>query len=282
MSNYQITSKLSIYGVDFSGAKDACKKIWICKGTNNDNILQIDNCCRLRDELRKGSKRDQCFAALKNFIQREKSAAFGLDFPFGLPQTLLNGADWEIFIRQFPKMYNNPEQFRGICLQKSLQETGNKELKRRTDEEKQSPFCAYNLRIYKQTYYGICNVLYPLVRDNSACILPMQHSHGEKNLVLEICPSSTLRQEGLPYSGYKGKKDGETKRQNRAHILDCMIKKGLIKDVSLKIREIVLNDTEGDALDSIVAAVATFRATNNRYQPVLAFDVYKVEGYIYS
>src|SRR5665811_1756485 len=115
MSNYHISSKLSILGVDFRGAKDACKKIWICKSIKNDNILQIEYCYRLRDQLRKGSKRDHCFAALKNFIQREKSAAFGLDFPFGLPQTLLNGVDWETFIKQFPKMYENPEQFRLIC-----------------------------------------------------------------------------------------------------------------------------------------------------------------------
>lgn len=268
-------TKCQIYGVDFSGAKKACKKIWICSGTIIEGNLQIEDCWCLKDKVKKGSNRNQCFEALKNLIATSKNAVFGIDFPFGLPYILLNKDDWVTFINKFQHQYNNPEQFHQTCFEAA----GNKELKRRTDKESHSPFCVYNLRLFRQTYFGIHDVLYPLVRDNLACVMPMQALDVEKPLVLEICPASTLKQEGLYYR-YKGK--AGAKRQFREKILDGLIEKGLLNSISTNVREKIIEDTEGDALDSIVAAVATHRALHNNIDLSTSLhDAYKVEGYIY-
>ena len=38
-----------IYGIDFSGAQDAGKKIWIAKGVVKGDSLLIEDCFRARD-----------------------------------------------------------------------------------------------------------------------------------------------------------------------------------------------------------------------------------------
>ena len=52
-----------IYGVDFSGAKDAGKKIWIAEGVVKGDSLLIEDCFRARD-LRKG--RSSIFQYVQN------------------------------------------------------------------------------------------------------------------------------------------------------------------------------------------------------------------------
>jgi len=235
-------SKSNIYGIDFSGAKHACKKIWISKGTIDNNSLHINECRPLLDHTKNPLQRDQCLAALKSLITSNSHAAFGLDFPFGLPETLINEDNWEEFILKFPEQYSSPDQFR-------------------------------------QTYFGIHDVLYPLVMDRSACILPMQHPDKEKPCVFEICPASTLKHEGLYYK-YKGN-TGAHKR-SRTRILDCLVGKELIDTISSKVRTMAIEDTQGDALDSIIAAAATYRAllSYNNYNTEVC-DVYEIEGYIF-
>jgi hypothetical protein len=268
-------SKSNIYGIDFSGAKHACKKIWISKGTIDNNSLHINECRPLSDHTKNPLQRDQCLAALKSLITSNSHAAFGLDFPFGLPETLINEDNWEEFILKFPEQYSSPDQFRQTC----RNATDNKELKRLTDNQSRAPFSPYNLRIYRQTYFGIHDVLYPLVMDRSACILPMQHHDKEKPCVFEICPASTLKHDGLYYK-YKGN-TGAHKR-SRTRILDCLVEKELIDTISSKVRTMAIEDTQGDALDSIIAAAATYRAllSYNNYNTEVC-DVYEIEGYIF-
>ena len=71
-----------IYGIDFSGAKDAGNKIWIAKGIIEENTLLIEDCFRARDLQDSGNELDICLPALKDFIKEHQDAAFGLDFPF--------------------------------------------------------------------------------------------------------------------------------------------------------------------------------------------------------
>lgn len=273
-------TKFLVYGVDFSGAENACKKIWISHGIIIDNALQIRECWPLKDELKNGFTRDRCLSVLLNLIESKPNAAFGLDFPFGLPKALSDANNWEIFLQKFSKQYQTPDHFRQDCLNNCLNKIGKKEQKRRTDKESQSPFCVYNLRMYKQTYYGIRDVLFPLIQNDSASVLPMQSPKENRPWIFEICPASTLKYEGL-YCRYKGKKDKELKQKNRSLILNKLIQKRLVSEISSNVWEVVLRDTEGDALDSVVASVATFRALKNLTLSEIKEDSYKIEGYIY-
>ena len=54
-----------IYGIDFSGAQDAGKKIWIAEGVVKGGSLLIEDCFRARDLQDSGNELDICLPALK-------------------------------------------------------------------------------------------------------------------------------------------------------------------------------------------------------------------------
>lgn len=272
-----------IYGVDFSGAVDAGKKVWIAKGTIEEEILQIKDCRRAEGLPGSGRKRNQCLSALREFISKERNSAFGLDFPFGLPNEvvhkLFEAGNWLEFIPAFTKKYSHPEQFKKEC----LDATNGKEIKRVTDEKNATPFSPYNLRLYKQTYFGLHDILAPLVQNSSVCVLPIQSAEQGKPWILEICPASTLKmlymilyKEKVP--SYKG----GTLYDNRAKILDRLLNDNPIS-IPEEIRSIVRNDNGGDALDSILAAFATFRAIENmRTNHSVEIDkIHLLEGFVF-
>jgi hypothetical protein len=272
-----------VYGVDFSGAAKAGKKIWIARGVIEGSLLRIEACHRAADlpdlplsaaQGQVGPDRDRCLAALRDFVRREADSAFGFDFPFGLPRDLVTNDSWEKFVLSFQDRYASPEEFRETCRQTAR----DSELKRVTDQESRTPFSPYNLRLYRQTYFGIRDVLAPLVRDQQACVLPMQPTLPDRPWVMEICPASTLKQENLSRS-YKGK--GQRRYVTRAYIL-AEIESRASLSISEQLRSAILEDPEGDALDSVVAASAVFRALRDPGRLALGGnDVYALEGYVY-
>jgi hypothetical protein len=263
-----------IYGVDFSGAADAGKKIWITQGVVEGEDLRIEACYRGADLPGSGVGRGRCLAALRDFIANQTDVAFGLDFPFGLPGELVKTDTWQNFVLSFPEQFLSPEAFRETC----RQTVGGAELKRLTDRESRTPFSPYNIRLFRQTYYGLRDVIASLVRDKAAYVLPMQTPAPDKPWVAEICPASTLKREYL-YWPYKGK--SHEHREGRERILGAVEQMAPLS-VSDPLRSVILEDAGGDALDSVVAAFAVYRAL-----PDLAGagttggSAYALEGYVY-
>jgi len=268
-----LDSRRVVHGVDFSGAKDAGKKIWIARGIIQADVLLITECSKAEDKLGSGRGRDQSLKALREFISKQKDSIFGLDFPFGIPKSLVKEESWKKFVSSFEDIYTTPEEFRRLC--QSLSE--GKELKRFTDIEAKTPFSPYNLRLYRQTYFGIRDVLGPLIRNDKICALPMQKPLPDRAWVIEICPASTLRRENLSFP-YKGR--GDIKRTARVRILEGIEKTGVLKITKSALSSKILENRGGDALDSVIAAFATFRVFRNG----LIFDrnsPYAVEGWVY-
>lgn len=263
-----------IYGVDFSGAANAGKKIWITSGIRENDRLHLQGCLRASELPSSANERDRCMAALLAFIRKEETSAFGFDFPFGLPRDLVKEDGWRDFVVSFSCRYTNAEDFRKA----SYTVSGGLELKRMTDRACQTPFSPYNLRLYRQTYYGISKVLAPLVRKHQACVLPMQKALPGRPWLLEVCPASTLKRAHL-YVPYKGRTREHCTA--RKHILEWIeVPCGVTLPSS--IRRTALMDTDGDALDSVVAAFATFRALHNQAVPAAVdHKTYLLEGYIY-
>ena len=250
--------KRRIYGIDFSGALDAGKKIWIADGAINNGRLMIGNCESAGDFLKTGVERDKCLRALREFITGKKDCVFAMDFPFGLPLQFVRENSWEAFVLNFHEHYEKAEYLKNEC--KSI--TGNRESKRVTDQRSKAPFSPYNLRVYRQTYYGINNILRPLVQEQKACVLPMQAAHPDKPWIIEICPASTLKNlfNLKKLFSYKGSTRYHEKAQER--ILTAIER----KDVSIMeetLRKKILKERSGDALDSVIAAYAGFRALND-------------------
>nr|WP_319508702.1 hypothetical protein [uncultured Methanolobus sp.] len=263
-----------IYGVDFSGAKDAGRKIWVSEGFVEAGKLVIIKCYPVSELVPgKVKARDVCLSALRDLIVSDNNSVFGMDFPFSLPRQLMFGKDWYSFISDFPHEYSSADQFR-----KAMQVAGGKiELKRLTDVEVKAPFSIYNLWVFKQTYHGIRDVVHPLVMADKVCAIPMQSPHESKPWLMEVCPASTLKSEDL-YISYKGRSEKE--KRTRGYILDELLHKGIT--IREALRETIINNKDGDALDSLIAAYATFRSVR-KLDDVIGnlHDIYLREGYTF-
>jgi hypothetical protein len=266
---------LHVYGVDFSGAAQAGKRIWVTRGVIQGDALRIEACWQGADLPDSGSDRDRCLVALRDFIAKEQTSAFGLDFPFGLPCDLVKESSWEDFVLAFADHYPTPEAFRDACRAAAA----GSEWKRITDRESHTPFSPYNIRLYRQTYFGIRDVIAPLVREGLAYVLPMQPARQDRPWLMEVCPASTLKREYLYWSPYKGK--SKEHHRARARILEAL-EGTLPLSVATPLRSVILDNAGGDALDSVVAAFAAFRALCNWDNFLVGGDdVYGLEGYVY-
>jgi hypothetical protein len=263
-----------IIGVDFSGSAQAGRKIWLAVGRVEDDRLLIDDCVRGATLPDSSRDRTRCLTALRAFIRSAGDALIGFDFPFSLPRELIAEKQWAPFIRSFPARYATPQDFRRACFTAAHEH----ELRRVTDVETKTPFSPYNLRLYWQTYYGLRDVISPLVRDRSVCVLPLQPGRSGVPRLIEICPASTLKRLKL-YLPYKGKSIEQ--REARALIWRSLQREGL--KLASRLKPIVLADPQGDALDSIIAAWATYQARTvierglDRAKPE-----YRIEGYVYA
>lgn len=264
----------TVFGIDFSGAADAGRRIWISRGVIEGGRLQLEWALPAEALPGSGQGRAGCLTALRAFIAEQGACAIGLDLPFGLPAALTGGVAWEDFLLAFADRYDTPEAFRdGCCLA-----TGGRELKRRTDREARTPFAAYNLRLYRQTYFGVRDLLAPLVREGSVCVLPMQPARPDSPWLLEICPASSLKRAGL-YRPYKG--PGEAPRAARNDILEAL--ENLIPcDLDPALASMLRDNVGGDALDSAIAAIATFTTLQAPHRLTPPDDgTYAAEGYVY-
>ncbi len=257
-------------GIDFSGSARAGRSIWVAEGFYDDGVLKISACSSAAALPNSSPERDIALKALRHYIARQSNTVIGLDFPFGLPEQLVEKDCWEDFIRSFPKKYSSPAQFRNSC----RESTGGRELKRATDRESRAPFSPYNLRLFRQTYYGILKLLFPLVENDEVSVLPMQKQSAGKPWLIEVCPASYLKREGYNLS-YKGRT--EEKFQARMEIIKFLEKEKGLKFESRGIRETVLNNRGGDALDSVIA-VYCMLWVGGKIPPAKAAGL---EGYIF-
>jgi len=279
INGYPMTPR-AIYGIDFSGAIDAGRKTWISLATLTGGVLEIRDCFPGFAIPDGGKKLHDCLPALVKFIATHRNSIFGFDFPFGVPQAILENLgceSWRQFIFSFSNYFDDPHDFKRKC--KEL--AGNREAKRMTDCDSNTPFSPYNLRIFKQTYFGIKGILNPLLQNGRACIIPMQEIIEDKPLLLEICPTSTLVKEKMAARKYKGKTTEHGK--NRRDILNRLADRNLViprKDL----RRMIIADAGGDALDSVIAAYTVGKSLLN---PTFPFPpgwekAYALEGYVYT
>ena len=236
--------------------------------------LRIES-CRPAMELDGGSRRrDEAIQAVARRIRQTAPAIVGLDFPFGLPDALIAEATWFDFATSFGRHYVSAAEFKRICFERA----GGRELSRLTDQEARTPFSPYNLRLYRQTYYGIRDLLAPLVTSNDACVLPMQSPVPGKTLLVEICPASTLKSNLLNVRNYK-KRSVEASESRRRIVR--WLEGGPSVILTDAVRNRALMDSHGDAVDSLIAAYAAWRALNVQ-MPHVGSEGYQREGFVFE
>jgi hypothetical protein len=241
-----------IFGVDFSGAEKAGDAIWIAEACINGSRVHLESCWPASALPGSGSERARCLAALVAFIASQRSAVIGCDFPFSLPVTMIDEPSWRAFALGFADRYPTAQSFLADCRQRA----GGREIRRACDRNSRVPFAAYNLRIYRQTYHGIRDVLAPLLRSDSAVVLPMDRARAGRPWVIETCPASTLKHAGL-YLSYKGRSAAAT--DARRAVIAGLVRRGWLAPLSPALRRLAIDNSGGDALDSIIAAMATTR-----------------------
>ncbi len=241
-----------LLGIDFSGARDAGSKIWIAVARRSEGPLEIEACLPAKG-LPGGTKEPQAaIAALAKFIVAEPDTIAGCDFPFSLPAELVHEPSWRSFALGFRRRFVDPLSFHDQC----HRATGGVEVKRRTDREDKTPFNSFNLRLYRQTWWGIGHLLAPLVASDAARVWPQMDRRAGKPLLVEVCAACSLIRLDL-YPSYKG----PTRRHHAARraILDHLIDRKFLLPPKRAMRMLLLGNQGGDALDSVIGAIAVNR-----------------------
>ncbi len=265
-----------VHGIDFSGDRSAGKRSWVASGDLGGTSLKVDACRDATELPGSAAARETFLEALNAWITEQPGAAIGLDFPFSLPEAVIEEDSWEAFVRGFAKRFPDEDEFRFTCQRVSP----GRELKRATDEAHKAPLSPYNLRLYKQTYHGIANVLAPLIEADAVRVAPFQEPDPDKPLLVEVCPAASMIARGHKTS-YKG--TTQEHRAARTRILKALQSDGTLSIRAQGVLTSVLRDSGGDALDAVIAAYAATQAVSDhdRLYPD-SFDGPAIEGNIYA
>jgi hypothetical protein len=260
-----------ILGLDFSGARDAGRKIWLAEAdAPTTGRITIARCFPAAELTGGSAQREQVLPALRDYLAAQRGAVIGCDFPFSLHVTQIGAPDWLTFIRHFAQRFPDETVFRATTCAVP-------ELRRRCDLEGAVPFAPTNLRLYRQTYYGIRDLLAPLSLGRQARIVPMQPPDPKLPCLIEVCPASYLKSAGL-YESYKGK--GIAPRAARERIRDALDRQEVVLEHDL--RERLIADAEGDALDSVIAALIAARAVRRRELEGAPTALEQLEGRVFG
>ena len=253
-----------VLGIDFSAAENAGKKIWLASGviesvpadlsiTPNPDArsVRIVSCIRGDELPGSGLELAPALGALREDIAGRPEFVVGMDFPFSLPAPFMPRG-WMEFVLGLDGAFANADAFRENCVSRS----GDRELKRYCDVKAKTPFCPYNLRMFRQTYFGIRDVLAPLVSAKRIAVVPMQEPVADLPIVAEVCPASLLKSANM-YLSYKGQ--STTQLAARHRIIEFAIEQDWIIEPEDELRRRIVADDQGDALDSVLAAVCAAR-----------------------
>ena len=256
----------TIFGVDFSGAKLAGRNTWVARLERAPRRLRVayrlvelhrlETLCGTAD-------RAPALAHLVERIAASNGALWALDFPFGLPvEVMAPGARWPDQL-DFLREWGDDAYGAGVeCVRRSLALRGSKHIRRQTDIEAKAPFDCYHYRIIYQTFHGMRDVLGPLSLVRRTAVIPFQYRRltPARRVLVEACPTSTLKRLGLPHNNYKQPEGGPltAKRlRTRRALLDGLTRHVLVGD---RHRRVMMRNGGGDALDAVIAGLGAAQA----------------------
>lgn len=250
----------AVYGVDFSGAKLAGRTTWIARavwrGRGRRRTLHLTELASL-EQLCGSAERAAALAHLVTRIRASRDALWAIDAPFGLPVEVLDaGLSWRALLR-FVCAWEADGYDLGLwCLERAKARGGPMHIYRATDRAAKAPFDPYHYRIIYQTFHAMRDVVAPLTRARETAVLPFQYHRlpTARRVLVEACPSSTLKRLGLPHQRYKHPAWGPltaVHRRTRRAILA-----GLAPHIVIppEHRRRIARDPGGDALDAVLCA----------------------------
>ncbi len=255
-------------GVDWSGAKNAHRKIWaarvVCQG--NSGIVE----CLQRpfpDRLTRPFGKSTIASIVDDFgpwLMTQDFDVAGLDFCFGLAAEHMRRLELPLTgpsaVGIALARYGSPEEFK---------DRAGREIVRETDRERRSPFRPTNLRMYRQTYWGL-----RALAKVTCCIPPWsaQLRKSTRRAVVEVLPSDVARKIGVP-----AKVTGDDRRR----AVTALERHGIT--IAPRHQNVIISDRQGDALDAVFAAIAAASARASGFRSTGGVQAAASgEGWIYS
>ncbi|HBJ35100.1 MAG TPA: DUF429 domain-containing protein [Planctomycetaceae bacterium] len=278
-----------VVGVDFSGARLSGLNAWISKTEiqSDRQRLKLVELSPL-GKLAASDDRDDVNAYLVQQVNESRASLWGFDFPFGLPVELKLGT-WAKQLESIGRFEGDAKSYGRFLVERTRQISDLMHIRRVTDRETQTPFDCYHYRIIYQTFHGMRDILRHVHASTETAVLPFQFeklsdsASPVKRVVVEACPSSTLKRLALPHRMYKqvgGKSPTPEKIAVRKTILATVEK---IVDITPSQRKVMLSNPGGDALDSLLAAVGVFQVTMlDDHQAIAKHPRYRREGRVYG
>lgn len=278
-----------VVGVDFSGARLSGLNAWISRTEvqHASGRLKLAQLSPL-GKLAPSDDRDDVNAFLVDQVEQSQASLWGFDFPFGLPIELKLGT-WTRQLQAIGRFDGDAKKYGHFLVDRTRQISDAMHIRRVTDRESQTPFDCYHYRIIYQTFHGMRDILRHIHASPQTAVLPFQFEKIRdaaatvNRVVVEACPSSTLKRLGLPYRMYKqagGKPPTPEKIAVRKTILAAMEKLVMVTPTQ---RKIMLSNPGGDALDSLLAAVGVFQVANfDDHESIARHPRYRREGRVYG
>ncbi|WP_254273697.1 DUF429 domain-containing protein [Haloarcula marina] len=246
-----------VLGVDFSGAAAAGDALWVTEATRTADGLVVDACYRGTE--RWGRDRESTHAGLVERIRTDEIGTVGLDFPFSLPEAVLDAqcdGTWRGFLEWVGGSDGptDPGAFSTACRETAERVAGKRDVRRETDARR-GALCPYTNRVRSMTYHGARDVLGRLADDSETTVTPMQGDGTDaETVVCEVYPAATFGWLGCYREGYKATDGARPRREmNLETVAACSV------DVADH-RETYLRNH--DALDSLAAALSAGRVAD--------------------
>lgn len=275
----------AVFGVDFSGAKLAGHATWIARldPLPGDRFV-VASLDRLSD-LAPSPRRRAALRALVDLIADSPSGSlWALDAPLGLPLEVLDPRwRWPSVLAHAAGWRRGAYDYGLWCLRRSVRRIGAMHAYRLTDREARAPFDPYHYRIVYQTFHAMRDVALPLRESGAVGVMPFDRPRlaDLPRVLVETCPTSTLKRLGLPHQRYKKPNGALTavERRTRAVILD-----GLAPwiDLPTALAREAKRDPGGDALDAVIAALGAAQAwARTDLAAIAAHPRYRREGFLF-
>lgn len=206
------------------------------------------------------------------------TAAAGLDFPFGLPERVVAEDSWTAFLRDLPTWCSSPSDLRWRCERRLRLTDDSVEARLRATDGPLSALSPFDDRVVASTFFGLRDVLRPLVLCDRVRVPPMTPPRPDRPFVIEVYPAGTLVDLDL----FSRQDDGEdqTESARREATVDGLSE---AVDCDLDIADTVLDRVldEDAALESLVAAYAVYRNTRSASALSVSDPQRLVEGQVF-
>lgn len=282
-----------VYGVVYGGDSPdgEASETWVCRAVVEGDRLTVDRCTLVGEWFEDaGDSAGSTVSAgssgatvdrppLTAFLaDLPPTAAAGLDFPFGLPECVVAEDSWTAFLRDVPTWCNSPPDLRWRCERRVRLADGSVETRLRATDGPLSALSPFDERIVASTFYGIRDVLRPLVLSDRVRVPPMTAPRPDRPFVIEVYPAGTLVD--LDLFGGQDEEDGQTDTECREATLDALAAAvDCDLDVADAVRDRVVD--EETALESLVAAYAVYRNTRSASALSVSDPQRLVEGQVF-